>query len=383
MKRILAIVCTIFTIFSFNGCKPAALDTSTDVSTQASIISAEDTIQTEIPSNTKKPMVAVSVPTVTEVTTSDAGTEIFRYVYQNMALILPEQDVADKVIIDFLNRIDQSLSPADDIRQQALSAYNGQENWIPHLYALTYNPTRIDQGVLSLYGTSIVYSGSAHPSYDCVSVSYDLITGNVLTLGSILAHENVLSALETLVLEKLNTIEEEKFLRADYKDTIHTRFAGEESYDEDWFFTSSGLCFYFPPYEIAPYSSGIIVIEIAYQELTGILDDSFFPAEQDTVSNEVIVKALENVDLTEFSQIGELILNNAGDVQLLLYTNDSLQHPKIKVTDPSTGESYIAFASQSLLSGDAIMIKTTQDNLKNIAILFDDNGTTKQLPIIE
>ena len=381
MNKLFSILLSICAVFTLTSCSPASPISATDSPSEIATSTIADTTLSATPSNGQKSMAAVSVPTVTEVTTSETGVEIFRYVYQNMTLVAPEQEVADKVIVDFLNRIDQSLSPAQDIRQQALAAYNGAENWIPYLYTLTYSPTRIDQGVLSLYGTNIIYSGSSHPSYNCVSVNYDLITGNTLTLGSILVHENVLKSLEALVLAELSMLEEEKFLRADYKDTVNTRFAGNESYDEDWFFTPSGLCFYFPPYEIAPYSSGIIIIEIPYNKLTGIIADSFFPAEQNNISGDVIVQSLTDVDLTKFTQIGELILDNTGQTQLLLHTDSFLQYPRVKVKDTSTGESYIAFASQYLTPGDAIMLKTTPDDLENLTFLFEANGVTIELPI--
>jgi len=260
--------------------------------------------------------------------------------------------------------------------------YTGPENWVPYLYTLTYSPTRIDQGVLSLYGTNIIYSGSAHPSYNCVSVNYDLITGNILTLGSILHHADALATLEGLVLDALDAISKEKQLRNDYTDTIHTRFAREESYDEDWFFSPSGLCFYFPPYEIAPYSSGIIVVEIPYDQLVGVISDAYFPAEHDATLGNILIQPLQEAEISKFTQIGELILTNNGGEKLLLSTDGFIQNPRITVATPTTGETYTAFASQYLTPGDAIMVETTAESLANLTLQYEENGETVSVPLV-
>lgn len=381
MKKHLAILFPLCMLLTLLGCSKNpnnATIESTIQDTTASAVSTTTAVDLPL---TQKPMSAVSVPTVTEVTAAEDGTEVFRYVYQNMALVVPDQEVADNVIIDFLNRVDKSLIPADDIRQQALSAYTGPENWVPYLYTLTYSPTRIDQGVLSLYGTNIIYSGSSHPTYNCVSVNYDLITGSTLTLGSILQHADKLTTLEGRILDALDAISVEKQLRKDYIDTVHTRFAGEESYDEDWFLTPTGLCFYFPPYEIAPYSSGIIVVEIPYNQLVGVISDAYFPAEHDATSGNILIQPIQEAEITKFTQIGELILTNNGGEKLLLSTDSFIQNPRITVAFPTTGETYTAFASQYLTPGDAIMIETTVENLANLSLLYEENGKTVTVPL--
>ena len=48
---------------------------------------------------------AVSVPAVTERYTLEDGTELFSYTAQHMQLIHPDEDIADRVILNFLNRV--------------------------------------------------------------------------------------------------------------------------------------------------------------------------------------------------------------------------------------------------------------------------------------
>ena len=44
-----------------------------------------------------------------------------------------------------------------------------------------------------------------------------------------------------------------------------------------WYFSDTGMHFYFSPYEIAPYVVGEVDIEIPYAELRGILKEEYFP----------------------------------------------------------------------------------------------------------
>ncbi len=383
MKKVLAILFSFCLTFTLFGCRqqPGNLSSST-TEPSADANETVETTQTSVRPVDRFPMVSVSVPIVTETATAGNGTEIFRYLYQNMTLAIPEQEVADKIIIDFLNRVDKSVAPADAVRQQAISSYQDAGNWTPYLYSLIYNPTRIDQSVLSLYGTNVSYSGYSHPTYDCVSANYNMITGHVLTLGSILTHADRLADLEKLLLTALDAIAEEKYLRDDYKATITHRFAGNESYDEAWFFTPSGLNFYFAPYEIAPYTSGIITVEIPYEKLTGILDDAFFPAEQDTASGVVTIQPMTDADLASFTQISELILNQGGK-QLLLHTDGTVHNLRIIMEHPVTADSYTLFATPQLTLGDAVMIGVSQENIEHLYLFYEQNGSTVTLPLTE
>lgn len=370
MKKLLALLLSF--VILLGGCADAPESTTS---------STADSVQTGNQPVKQRPLVAVSVPASTVTETAPDGTTVFRYTSQHMQLIMPDSEVADSVVLDFLNRIDRSNASAEDLRQQAMSQNAEAQNRTVFEYKVIYNPTRIDQGILSLYGTEMVFSGEAHPNYNCLSVNYDLITGECLTLGSILTHENALPSLEALLLSQLSAMKEDKYLREDYKEIIRRRFEGEESYDEDWFFTPTGLCFYFPPYEIAPYSSGIILAEIPYEKLTGIMDDAFFPAEQEVVKGTVTATPLPEADLTAFTQIAELTLDVGGD-DYLLHTDHAVQNLQILYTDPDTQETYTAFMLQQLTDGDAVRLKVSPETAKRLTVSFQSEEKIVTHPIL-
>ena len=65
--------------------------------------------------NAALPMITVSVPIYSEDVTAEDGTVIFRTITQNMRLVMQDPDVADRIIVDFLNRIDHVTSTHNEM----------------------------------------------------------------------------------------------------------------------------------------------------------------------------------------------------------------------------------------------------------------------------
>ncbi len=330
---------------------------------------------------TVMPMVTVSLPASSEETLASDGTVLSRSVSQSMSLVIPEAEVADDVILDFLSRVDSISTTAESTAASAESAYTGGD-WTPYLCSLLYSPMRIDQSVLSLYGSMVVFTGSAHPEQSCTAANYNLLTGEVLTLGSILESAQAHELLCQLVTEALDEIAEKKYLRSDYEDAVAQRFAREESYDEDWYFSSEGLCFYFAPYELAPYSSGVIIAQVPYGKLSGILADAFFPPEQDAPTGSVVATDAVSADIDSFDRISELLL--VPDAQsMLLYTSGTVRNLRITAYDPAAASTYTAFAAEYLGSTDAVMIEAPADQLEALSLVYESGGATVTVPLKE
>lgn len=324
------------------------------------------------------PMVAVSLPVTTESATASDGTVIFNYTFQNISLIVPDADVADMVIVDFLNRIDTTRDTAEEIHTLAKSAYTGQDGWNPYLCMISYAPMRIDAGVLSLFGTQAGYYGSPHPETVYSAVNYDLVTGEVLTLGDILDEGEFIEPLCQLVLEVLAEQEEALYLYDGYEETVSSHFSGS-GLQSSWYFSPNGLCFYFTPYEIAPYSSGVVAAEIPYEKLAGIMNDAYFPAEQDTAYGTVEVQLFTQSDLESYSRFAEVVLDTEGE-KVLLHTDHMVQNVRIEYgTWSSTGSfftpQYTVFAAASLVAGDAFMVEALlSDTAPTLRLQYETGG---------
>lgn len=389
MKRTLAAIMAFALILA--GCTTHHEDTASEPSTNESINTpaTESTeIQTESQVNTNDeptgaalPMVTVSVPVTSEDFIADDGTVIFRVVSQNMHLVMQDPDVADRIIVDFLNRIDHFASMHEEILQQAQSAYQPSDLWTPYLCSITYAPQRIDQSVLSLYGTNVQYTGGAHPVLTSHAANYNVVTGDVLTLGSIITDQSSMEKLCALTIQKLSDIAAEKYLRDGFEETIRHRFSVEESYDEDWYFTADGLCFYFDPYAIAPYAAGVITAEIPYAELVGIIDDAYFPPELEESNGEIVAESAENADMTKFTRISEVVLENEAPMYVIS-TDNNVHNLRIVLNDAELGSYYTVFAAQTLSSTDAVVIQANISLYHRIDIYYESNGQNIVMPLV-
>jgi hypothetical protein len=324
-------------------------------------------------------MVSVAVPPIVESTFAKDGKVIFQYTHQTMSLILQNPDVANKVIINFLNRVDATRALAKTTSEMAESSYISGSNWTPYQCHITYSPMRIDHQILSLFGNHVVYDGAFHPDRSCASANYDLRTGDVLTLANILREDAALQQICNLVLEKLSEMSKDDYYYNNYTQTVKQRFSADPSQDEAWFFTQTGLCFYFAPYEIASYASGVIVVEIPYGKLTDLLQIDYLPIPHDAIKGDMEVLPFNNVDLTQFSQIAEIVIDRNSSMYFA-HANGTVQDVRITQTDNSG--TYTVFAAYQLTPRDGIMLQANDEQLKTMKITYVTDGKTVTKPLI-
>ena len=369
MKKIFALLLMFCLLFSLIACRK----TPENIPDGGSPESSSSSTDTDLPVM-QKPLIAVSVPVITVSAEADDSTVIFNYIYQDeMSLTLPDADVARSVIDDFSDRVNATRATAEEIHMAAQNDYKGGD-WTPYLCQLTYEPMRIDYGVLSMRGTYATYQGAARPEANYFSVTYDLTTGKVVSLSNILAEGATADVISGLVIAALDGKKEDKYLYEDFEDTIQARFADHIGDDPYWYFSKDGLCFYFSPYEIASYASGLIIAEIPYSKLTGIVKDAYFPAERDAAKG--VVK-MQNFDPDAFTQITELILDESAP-KVMLYTDKAVYDVRIEAGG-QIGEYYMPqytiFAASSLTPGDAILLQADLSGQQELRLTYQtDNG---------
>lgn len=377
MKKQIAIILALSIAIALVGCaKPQTNDpnpTETIDPTQATTTATTPTA----PAGPAETMIAVDVGITTQDTTAENGTVLFQRTSQKMHLVLNNPEVADKITNDFLTRLDVEQDAAT-VEAAAKSAYNGNNNWVPYFYSLTYNPQRIDQKVLSFYGDKVKFDGTAHAEKSRKGVSYDLTTGDVLTLASIMTTEATAENFCQLVLDGLADRAEGDFLREGYPEDVKQRFTADTTQDEDWYFTTNGLCFYFDPYEIAPYTSGVIAVEIPYEKLAGLVHADYLPTARASATGVATISDF-SADLAEnFTHTAELVMDPEGKMYLV-HAEGTIQDIRISFTDANG--TYTVFAANSLSAGEAITVQAKEDIAKNLELTYLSNGKTAKTPI--
>jgi len=126
-------------------------------------------------------------------------------------------------------------------------------------YTLTYN----QNCYLSLYHDRYIYQGGAHGNTVRASDSRSLTSGRRLTLESIFQSGQDYRA---LLIEQILILADEQMQQnpgiyfEDYRTLIAENFN-----EQSFYLTPDGLAVYYQQYDIAPYSSGIIVFTIPYE----------------------------------------------------------------------------------------------------------------------
>lgn len=323
-------------------------------------------------------MYSVALPVTVENYYSENMDLTYSYSYQTIYLTLQDRDVAEKIIMDFTDRIEKKREISNEIRELADKAYQANELIIPYSYEIQYNITRIDQGVLSLFGHVVQIGDTPRANSNLISANYDMVTGDVLTVGSILFHldtKDDLAELAATYLEKRNDLQ----LFDDFRSTVKARFNRDESTDEDFYFSSNGLCFYFAPAEIAPRSNGTVIVEIPYNELTGIIADAYFPAERTYTVGNIDIHKFSDADMDKYQLFPEVIADE-GATKLLLTTETAVQDIRIyELVWTQDGLAYTQakniYASNFLSSDNAILLEAEFSNFRPSYILtYSVNG---------
>lgn len=385
MKRTLALILAISTLLLLFGCSNTGASDSTENTISTTTATSPVTEATEaVLGNeevTQLPMYAISLPPVTETKTTSDGITVFKYAYQNISLILPEPEVADRIVLNYLNYIDGISTYADSAANTAMQAYSDAEQWSPHLLQMLYSPMRFDASVLSLHGDKVSYTGGAHSVYTGQSLNYDLVTGNALLLTDIMCNEVTDDSLEELIINILSAIKEDKNLFPSYDDILSQLMPEDLTAFQNWYFSGNGLCFHFAPGEVAPFSSGSIIAEIPYNLLTGILQDAYFPAEEMYTDGTIDVQLFADATVSEFNRFSEIILEQSA-TKFLLYTDAPVYDIRLIAgsADAEAGDYTqhpTVYAAHTLSAGDAILVEADLSTFHLLLTYRSEDGFTR------
>lgn len=385
MGRFISIILCAALVLSFIGCAKENTPTSP---TTATTTNNPTEITASIPDPTpgsaavyESSMASVAMPLIMEIQRKD-DMEIAYYTHQDISITLPDADVAQQITLDLLNRIDKTRPAAEKVLASAESNYNGQQSWYPYSYAITYTPMRLDENILSFFGAESCFDGSPRSIHNTLSVTYDLTTGETLSLKSILHEENFADALCDLIVESLRKNSDQLF--ADYEKLVREKFSTNVT-ASNWYFNKEGLCFYFAPYELAPYSAGTIIAEVPYSSLSGLMRDAYFPGEQLQTSGNIFVQTLDDFSITEnYAQFARITLTQDED-KLLIATDGSVTDVRL-IYNPSKPNSGVMEAVILSLAGlgptDAILLELDAEAAAGqISIQYVTNGQTQTLTL--
>ena len=367
MKHIRLMILCIIAAIVFNACTfmPPASSQRPTLNLLPETTAAPTTTETTVTIPTQQlppvildlPIAAITLPVTTQTICAKDGTPIFYHTFQGVEIHGENPQVVSKIAHALSQKMDNAAMSANDVYSKAQEDYTAQTNWTPYLYQSVYTPMRIDRMLLSISGSHIIYDGNAHPYDARDSVTYSMITGNPLSLQQILTPECTAKKLGNLITSALSNYGD--ILFGDYPYIVEDCLRGLKGTVDNWYLSEKGLCFYFAPYEIAPYSVGTVTAEIPYEKLIGILSEDFFPPEVPEVSGEVFLSPLKEIAPGQIKQYVEVILDET-QASFVLDTNGSILRVALEL-GALDKENFVAeatvFASESLVAGTGIAIQ--------------------------
>lgn len=371
MKKLLALISAGCLALSLAGCGTVQPELP-PVTTPSLDTSTNDTPSVTEPVNPIIPMHAIILPSVKETVSTNDGTPLFSLNFQQTQVILHNSEVEEKIIGDLQTRMGPVLANAAQIEAQAQQDYPESEYWSEYFIDIAYTPTRLDEVVLSLFGNASSYSGGPHPSLVTNSMTYDLLSGEMVYLDDILAPECTPDTLYQLIVKSLEIQKDDLYY--DYADALGDRFTGELHSIQDWYFSRNGLCFHFAPYDIAPYSSGTIIAELPYSVLVGVLNEKYFPSDPPIATGSMYAETYVEDDSERFNYISGVTLCEEG-TDVLIYPDAVVSDIRI-VSGSRYSESNqfiagaIVFAANTMNVGDAIRLTADLNNADTVLQLI-------------
>lgn len=403
MKRVFFALLALVLCLSFCAC--GALNTLPPVPTAETVI-----VPTEAPEETEAPapvetdapapapadaagQVIVSVEkTAQEAYDPQYGeTLILSFSYETPVVIDEENPDAAAKVNEFVNLMNEAYYTGDDYGDgtDLYDGYNymlamAEENYGMQLEMDLEYPVfeltsarhiaipRNDGRVLTLLFNDTNYLGGAHGGYSTRSYSFDMATGEKLTLADLSGDEAALCAF--LTEEMLRQVEADADLAEEVQSFAEggTEAAlGALLRSGSWYLDYDGMVVFSDLYEISSYAVGMISFRIPNETLRGHVDERFLAAEDSAAgelravpAEEVADGSLEIVDMVKVQEDGETVyLVSDGSVKdLRIASADYFDY------NGSFNESAVHWSCSSLQDAAVQLVTVIPDGMPNLMI---------------
>ena len=244
----------------------AAAEAPTEPETEAPAPAATSDIASKIPE--KVELIHPVIVTVHQGAQADDNSMIYTATWGGAQLDKDEQQLYPQLASALDEEIEASkkyvLSQRDNIVKYNLPDMAANEGFNGFEMKDAYKIVRSDSAFTSVKRTCFEFAGGAHPTTLIDGYTYSTQDGSRIKLSDIFADEAAV----------LNTIHDR--LKEDYPDAgffnldedikMYKFDAGENDVKLTWTLGYNGVTFYFNPYELAPYASGIQTVTLSFRD---------------------------------------------------------------------------------------------------------------------
>lgn len=226
--------------------------------------------------------------------------------------------------------------------------------------------TRCDTRVLSVVFDVSQDVGGIHADSTRTSRSYNADDGSLLTIADIAKNEEQLKTFIKNYVIGLAAGDDYKeggvsILFDDFESTISDLVdAGA-----NWYFSDGGLVFYANPYDIAPYSRGVLTFEIPYSALAEFIDESFMPVEYQGENGMLLADDGDKLDRSSLNILGTVTVDEDGQ-SVVLSAEETVYNVKIYTSGR------MLWQRNYLTTGEGVEVKSfIPDAQPSIAVSYE------------
>ena len=295
---------------------------------------------------------------------SDDGTTYYRQSLGTATVSSKDERAAERINSSLAELYVKFRADAEYTRRVAEDQPDGEQ--IALSYYCAPSVTRCDTRVLSAVFDVSQDIGGIHADSTRTSRSYNADDGSLLTLADIAKNEEQLKTFIKNYVIGLAAGDDYKeggvsILFDDFESTINDLVdAGA-----NWYFSDGGLVFYANPYDIAPYSRGVLLFEIPYSALEEFIDEGFMPVEYEGENGMLLADDGDKLDRSSLNILGTVTVDEDGQ-SVVLSAEETVYNVKIYTSGR------MLWQRNYLTTGEGVEVKSfIPDAQPSIAVSYE------------
>lgn len=295
---------------------------------------------------------------------SDDGTTYYRQSLGTATVSSKDERAAERINSSLAELYVKFRADAEYTRRVAEDQPDGEQ--IALSYYCAPSVTRCDTRVLSAVFDVSQDIGGIHADSTRTSRSYNADNGSLLTLADIAKNEEQLKTFIKNYVIGLAAGDDYKeggvsILFDDFESTINDLVdAGA-----NWYFSDGGLVFYANPYDIAPYSRGVLLFEIPYSALEEFIDEGFMPVEYEGENGMLLADDGDKLDRSSLNILGTVTVDEDGQ-SVVLSAEETVYNVKIYTSGR------MLWQRNYLTTGEGVEVKSfIPDAQPSIAVSYE------------
>lgn len=295
---------------------------------------------------------------------SDDGTTYYRQSLGTATVRSKDERAAERINSSLAELYVRFGADVEYTRRVAEDQTDGEQ--IALSYYCAPSVTRCDTRVLSAVFDVSQDIGGIHADSTRTSRSYNADNGSLLTLADIAKNEEQLKTFIKNYVIGLAAGDDYKeggvsILFDDFESTINDLVdAGA-----NWYFSDGGLVFYANPYDIAPYSRGVLLFEIPYSALEEFIDEGFMPVEYEGENGMLLADDGDKLDRSSLNILGTVTVDEDGQ-SVVLSAEETVYNVKIYTSGR------MLWQRNYLTTGEGVEVKSfIPDAQPSIAVSYE------------